>query len=304
MADIIDNGSWNLDSIDHIVDDMSRADIFNTMLPLFNQASDHPSWSGSSNGSCSASDAYEFINKDVNDIKGWKWFWKIKLPQKLKTFLWLIFHDKLPTNLMRAKRGINTSVCCPRCNLALENMDHLFRDCPKAIAIWDKIPSGRSMRAGFINSTSDWISANLKKKKIFHLGTDIPWNIIFGITLWQIWKDRNRMGFDNIESISEMSFKNIISYASEIVEAFNSPLIPDPPLNRLTLWFPPNTGTLKLNTDGRWYESTRKAGFGGLIRDGRGDWVLGYHERMVANSSLETEIWAIHRGLVHHIVNK
>lgn len=297
VAEIIDNGCWNLDSIDHLVDEISREDIFNTVLPLYNQASDHPSWSGSSNGSCTASAAYKLINEDVNGTKGWKWFWKMKVPQKLKTFFWLILHDKLPTNLLRAKRGINTSDCCPRCNLAQENLDHLFRGCPKVFDLWDKIPSGRLMRGGFINSTSDWISANLKKKKILHMGMDIAWNILFGITLWQIWKDRNRKSFDNLEWIPEISFKNICSYASEIVEAFNSPLVTDPPPNRLILWFPPTAGSLKLNTDGCWYESTRKAGFGGLFRDAQGEWVLGYHGRMVANSSLETEIWAIYRGL-------
>lgn len=297
VADIIDTGLWDLDSIDHILDNDSRAAILGTTLPVYLEASDHPSWLGSSNGICSAASAYDFICKDNNDIKGWGWFWKMKLPQKLKTFIWLIFHDKLPTNLLRAIRGMTNSDCCPRCNLSQENLGHLFRDCPKAIELWDKIPSGRLMRTGFNNSTSDWISTNLKRKRILRMGIEIPWNTMFCTTIWQIWKDRNRKSFDNVDANSVVSSNISISYATEIVEAFKSTLINDPPINRLMLWFPPIPGQFKLNTDGCWYESTRKAGFGGLFRNAHGEWELGYYGRMIANSSLETEIWSIYRGL-------
>lgn len=40
-----------------------------------------------------------------------------------------------------------------------------------------------------------------------------------------------------------------------------------------------------------------KAGFGGIFRNEQGDWELGYFGRMMATSSLETEIWSIYRGL-------
>lgn len=120
---------------------------------------------------CSASIAYDFINNDNDGMKGWKWFWKMYLPQQFKTFLYLIFLNKLPTNHLRARTWIATSDLCPRCNNFPETLQHLFRDCPKAVALWDKIPSGRLMRAGFGNSTSDWISHNLKRKKLLHVGT-------------------------------------------------------------------------------------------------------------------------------------
>lgn len=56
-------------------------------------------------------------------------------------------------------------------------------------------------------------------------------------------------------------------------------------------------GNLKLNTDGCWYERNRNAGFGGLVRNDQGEWQIGYYGKMLASSSLETEIWSIYRGL-------
>lgn len=84
VSEIIENGDWNLDTIDHILDDTSRSDIRNSILPIYTPGHDHPTWV---NGTCTASAAYEFLSKDERDVKGWKWLWKIKMPQKFKTFL-------------------------------------------------------------------------------------------------------------------------------------------------------------------------------------------------------------------------
>lgn len=297
VEEIIDNGRWNLVNIDHLLSNEVRNEILNTVLPVFSQTMDHPVWADSQNGTCFASNAYDFINDESNDLKEWQWFWKLKVPQKFKTFLWLIFHNKLPTNLLRFRRGITNSDLCPRCNNSSENLDHLFKDCPKAIELWDSVPSGQQMRRGLGDSTAFWISSNLKKGKLLQLGNSIPWNLLFCTTLWQIWKDRNRKSFDNIDALPDVSSKILCSYANEIVEAFKSPLLSGPPKNRLTKWFPPLSGTIKLNTDGCWYESNGKAGFGGIFRNAAGDWVLGYYGKMRARSSLETEVWSIYRGL-------
>ncbi|KAG5525052.1 hypothetical protein RHGRI_031663 [Rhododendron griersonianum] len=38
--------------------------------------------------------------------------------------------------------------------------------------------------------------------------------------------------------------------------------------------------TLKLNTDGSWYESKGKGGFGSLFRTREGKWLLGYCDKV------------------------
>ncbi|KAI8546611.1 hypothetical protein RHMOL_Rhmol07G0132400 [Rhododendron molle] len=38
-------------------------------------------------------------------------------------------------------------------------------------------------------------------------------------------------------------------------------------------------------------------GFGGLFRDHKGDWIMGYYGMRTFSSSLEAEIWSIHKGL-------
>lgn len=126
----------------------------------------------------------------------------------------------------------------------------------------------------------------------------LPWHTIFAIILWQIWKDQNKKkSYDNFEYIISISAKLVSSYALEIVEAFRSPLINDSPGPRVTNWIPLSTGNVKLDTDGWWYETNGKGGFGGIFRDQKGDWILGYYGKLTCDSSLEAEIWGIYRGL-------
>lgn len=54
---------------------------------------------------------------------------------------------------------------------------------------------------------------------------------------------------------------------------------------------------LKLNIDGCWYIMNQKAGCGGLFRDNEGEWILGFYGKLIWETSLVAELWAIYRGL-------
>ncbi|GMP59729.1 hypothetical protein CsSME_00022890 [Camellia sinensis var. sinensis] len=54
---------------------------------------------------------------------------------------------------------------------------------------------------------------------------------------------------------------------------------------------------LKLNIGGSTKGDPGEGGFGGLIRDERGMWLVGYYGKLGVCTSLEAELWAIYRGL-------
>lgn len=130
------NGDWDLYSISHIVSNQTIDAIWNIHLPRYSSSKNCPHWIGSSNGMFSVASAYDFINKEVDDLTGWSWIWKLKLPQKIKGFIWLLLRDRLPTNQLRAHRGMITENICPRCGSANEDRTHLLRDCEQAKAVW------------------------------------------------------------------------------------------------------------------------------------------------------------------------
>ncbi|KAK9998044.1 hypothetical protein SO802_017647 [Lithocarpus litseifolius] len=65
----------------------------------------------------------------------------------------------------------------------------------------------------------------------------------------------------------------------------------------LIRWERPALGWLKLNTDGLALEQLGVAGGGGVLRDERGDWVIGFARNIGRASSFTAELWALRDGL-------
>lgn len=62
----------------------------------------------------------------------WKKLWNLKIPLKVKHFLWRASKDCLPTkDQLRIKR-VNVDALCPTCNLEVETTTHAIISCPFA----------------------------------------------------------------------------------------------------------------------------------------------------------------------------
>lgn len=91
-------------------------------------------------------------------------------------------------------------------------------------------------------------------------------------------------------SISSSVFASKICHSFLSISCINGPV-------RLVSWNFPGTGKLKLNTDGSSRGNPGPAGYGGVFREERGYWVLGYLGRLEDCTSLEAELWGLFRGL-------
>ncbi|XP_028070017.1 uncharacterized protein LOC114272492 [Camellia sinensis] len=110
------------------------ADILQLQPSQTNDGEDTPRWIKSSDGEFSTASAYDLIVDQQNHMGDWGWIWKLKVPLKLKSFLWLVLHDKLLTNHKRATRGITNDPKCPY-YVNIETIEHLLRLCPQALQI-------------------------------------------------------------------------------------------------------------------------------------------------------------------------
>lgn len=68
------------------------------------------------------------------------------------------------------------------------------------------------------------------------------------------------------------------------------------PVTRWCIWRKPEIGCMKLNTDG--YIDKDGSGFGGLIRDHKGEPICAYASKASHDDIFMVELWAIWRGLV------
>lgn len=112
--------------------------------------------------------------------------WKLKVPLRVKLFLWHACRNCLQNRTQLQTKGVACSGVCAQCDPVLESNWHLFVVCPKSVSCWDRADLGVAVRvaAEGANSFKEWC---------FNLLCTLP-SIkaeIFAVTLWSLWKARN-----------------------------------------------------------------------------------------------------------------
>ena len=69
----------------------------------------------------------------------WDILWKLKIPSKIKVFLWKALHGTFPGMAILASRHIPVSPQCPICRSGPENIWHLLFTCTRARKVWSAL---------------------------------------------------------------------------------------------------------------------------------------------------------------------
>jgi zinc-binding in reverse transcriptase len=124
----------------------------NKLLPLFNTCTSITpngviTWRFGINGTLSSTTTYKLINHTgMVDHLGTV-IWKLKIPERIKIFLWLLARDKLLTATNLAKRNWPHSTLCHMCGVSIiESATHLFLHCHVAREIWTCLASSHPMQ--------------------------------------------------------------------------------------------------------------------------------------------------------------
>ena len=111
------------------------------MVPYDSNTSD--TWSFSwGNSQYTSRRFYQLAFKHLILPNTFKWVWKSKCTPRLKFFAWLILMDRLNTKDMLQRRNfhVQPNSHCVMCNAGVvEDLRHLFFDCPFAAACWQKL---------------------------------------------------------------------------------------------------------------------------------------------------------------------
>ncbi|KAL6506664.1 hypothetical protein OROHE_022496 [Orobanche hederae] len=79
----------------------------------------------------------------------WKKLWRLKIPPKVKNFLWRAAHNCLPTKEKLLQKGISAGGNCGLCDDSYETSWHIFVDCPFVKSCWDAAELIEIMRGGY-----------------------------------------------------------------------------------------------------------------------------------------------------------
>ncbi|KAL0017636.1 hypothetical protein SO802_004705 [Lithocarpus litseifolius] len=165
----------------------------------FGSREDSIIWKLSKDGDFSMKSAYALANNSYipdTPFLG-MWIWKLDILPKISHFLWMCMHKSVPVNNTLFSRGIIEVNKCPLCKKMPESIGHLLRECIYACDFWYKIKVP-SMAISLFQATDDiidWLRVNYLSTAIHH--SSVPWRYVFPFAIWELWKHRNKVAFEN-----------------------------------------------------------------------------------------------------------
>ena len=148
--------------------------------------------------------------------KSWSSLWNVKIPSKVRIFVWRLAHTSIPTGALKHERKMAVSPVCSICNDALDTWRHSLMNCRMARCVWALGDEG-TLEHVISNQTDDakmwifWLFDTMKEEELARVL----------ITMWAIWWARWRAIHDNQfqSPLTTMGFIN--NYLEELQIASN-----------------------------------------------------------------------------------
>jgi hypothetical protein len=73
----------------------------------------------------------------------WKTIWKLRVPSKVKIYIWRIMQETIPCRVVLANRHVPVNTQCPLCQCGAEDIKHMLFECPRARLVWERLGLGQ-----------------------------------------------------------------------------------------------------------------------------------------------------------------
>ena len=177
-------------------------------IRLCSTVEDRRVWLANSSGIFSCKTAFASLRGDNSLPLNYpaKSIWKLRIPIKVKIFIWLLVSDKISvhTNLQKRRPYHYLSPgWCVMCKKDNETIDHLFLTCDFSLRPWGKILQEFGRDWVIPRFATDLLSLGqgflLQKKE------KILWKLAITATFWAIWLERNHRIFEEVvESLESL----------------------------------------------------------------------------------------------------
>jgi hypothetical protein len=164
-------------------------------------------WVGTSNKEFSVRSCYQWFMEGgcVTDYP--TDIWKNKVPLKLKIFIWLAIHNRVPTKDVLLHRNINIAdASCVLCGMAEETVDHLFLQCIISQSIWSHFMTLLGLQLPQCSFRDMWVIWRREQLTNRHR---FVWDLVAMAICSSLWEERNMRIFSNKYSIRSCILRNI-----------------------------------------------------------------------------------------------
>ncbi|PNX73973.1 ribonuclease H, partial [Trifolium pratense] len=124
----------------------------------------------------------------------WKKNWCLHVTERIRHFLWIAFHERLPTNPVKARMGI-AHMMCDHCRDNEETSLHVLRDCDVAKKIWMIVVPSAARANFFGGDMIHWFTTNLQCNSTWI--NDIKWPEFWASVCFYLWNWRSREYHDD-----------------------------------------------------------------------------------------------------------
>lgn len=278
----------------------------------WNQGEDSLWWPFSKSGEFSVKSGYfQSKRQEIKDTTGpstsvgvspfvWKEIWDVKVPQKIKFFLWKLCHNALPVGQNLCKKRIKNSPLCQLCEKEEESIEHMLLFCEWTRVVWfglqvQCVPSRTS-----VTSIHQWLGkmfTEFDKLQDFKVYAKMS----LCCALWSIWKGRNQAIFDSkmpnpndvlnkINLLQKDYYDNWANLSRNVQSQGQS-------IQISRAWRPPLSGCSKINSDASFSKQKKLAWAGIVVRNDEGNLIAGLTKMFPATSPLMAEALSFRESL-------
>ncbi|XP_075670405.1 uncharacterized protein LOC142640206 [Castanea sativa] len=191
----------------------------------------------------------------------WKGVWKLKVPGKIKHFLWKSCTNSLPTKENLAKKTIISENICHLCSEHPEDVLHALWGCSKVQQVWQRSFGWLDNNDVAAGSFFDLVLLVQSKPRLF---------LLFAVTAWAVWHHRNKSRLQ----AATIPLNHIAVFAENFLQNFTEghgqKLPPERRAASVVKCRPPSENVVKINFDGAIFGESDCAGLGVVIRNSEG----------------------------------
>ncbi|KAF2312615.1 hypothetical protein GH714_035237 [Hevea brasiliensis] len=234
-------------------------------------------WIHDCKGIFTVKSAYKWLMDNFNasspgeSVGFWNKMWQLKIPPKIKNFIWRLGSDCVPLKSLFLQRHVDIDTLCSMCGLEIEDWRHVFVIGCLARNCWHTVlPQVLQLSSLSILSQT---RAVVWLEEIFRaLGVEDL--MVFCVTLWAIWFARN----DKLWNRKPVTASQILLKASSFFQQWKEVqskfgLCPEVSVAispSVVQWMQPSVGMLKCNVDAAIFAGVGKIGTGWVVRDHEG----------------------------------
>nr|GEV96852.1 hypothetical protein [Tanacetum cinerariifolium] len=210
-----ENWSWRFPNRGRAIDDLSTLISCIGSLSLSTKGRDKWQWAGDTSGIFKVNTHSKRIQSLslADHIVGNHHYRNPWIPRKVNICVWRALLNKLTTRSNLSSRGVVLdSFVCPFCDRVDEVLEHCIISCPLVLPIWRKVWSWWNLEPLVVFpsfSISDIANGNIYPSGNLRVGKVLQG--IFQITIWALWKWRNRLVNASADLIAKIKDEDIVS---------------------------------------------------------------------------------------------